>query len=324
MKGCLPCIPVVNGILPRPGGGTVRGVFLDRSSASILREAGGGDAVFLSPFVSDLACLYPVGVVARVERAWVGPIYLSSPPRPTMGVFAVVRGVCRARASRFQPQDDVLVAGDVEEVDLDHLRAAGHPCICGAGWRVLGGQTEVRSLEDIRVTVHGVCLGTGRRVGVAANASGLASPEQAHSVEHGIVRALQQWGLCTPRTLSAALTIEMEELKRSVEVGFRDRVPEVFGVTRAGACGNPLTNLAHFYLAQEFLASVDEGRSLPWSMEEARRRTLSHLVQDLEVTTRAGLRILQGLKLGMLHEDMRLSPRRAAAILRRFPSSPWD
>ncbi|MCL6450844.1 MAG: hypothetical protein K6T75_06090 [Acetobacteraceae bacterium] len=320
----LPAIPVVNGVLPRPQGGLVRGVFMDPLTLRLLRRLGPKGEVFLCPFLPDRRSLYPLGVVARIENVWLEEVFCPGPAHRQKALFARVRGAARGKASGFRLEQVGLVAEGLEPVDLEELRSRGYPTVCGAGWRPLRGFTEVRSLDDLLVTLEGVDLEGGRRLRLSANLGGLVSPEQAHTIEHAILRALRSYSLCSPRTLALSLSEEGQELKDSVEYGFRHRMPEVFGVTRAGACGNPMTDLAHFYLSREVVEGLSRGQSLAWSVEEARRKTLSRLAHDLEVSTQAGLRVLQGLKKGMRHDDTRLSSRTAARVLERFPPAPWD
>jgi len=321
----LATIPVANALLPRPDGGVVRGMFVDPAMARVLKRVGEGGAVFLCPFVAgaDGGGLYPVGVVARLEGLWREEVFCGPAERRAV-VLARVRGVGRARARGFAIMERLLVATAVEPLDLDDLREGGYPTICGAGWRATSGRTDMRSVDDLVVTIHGVDLEGGDDVALQSNLGRLLEPEQAHTVEHAIIRSLQQYALCTPKTLISCIAEETDELKDSLDLGFRRRLPEVFGITNSGACGNPLTNLAQFYLAQEIVGSLADGQSLRWSVHEARRKTLSRLAADLEFTTQAGLRTLQGLKKGMMHDDTAPSPRHAAAILKRFPATPWE
>jgi hypothetical protein len=117
---------------------------------------------------------------------------------------------------------------------------------------------------------------------------------------------------------------ETSELKQSVETSIRFSLPEALGVTRSGACGNPMTNLARFYLAREFVSNVEAGRSLNESLTKARRRTMSQLTQDLGLTMQPGLRALQGLKKGMSHDDTPLKINICKKVIGRFPFDPWE
>ena len=181
----------------------------------------------------------------------------------------------------------------------------------------------MKAPNDLPMTIYGVEYESGNEVSLSGNVGGLLSPEQAHTIEHAIIRSLQKYAMCTPKTLAKAVLEEGRELKRSVEIGYKLRRPEVFGVTSSGACGNPLTNLAQFYLAKEMVESIDEGYSIIESMETARRKALSKLTDELELTTEIGLRALQGLKKGMLHDDSPIAQKYTKRVLRRFPPSPW-
>ncbi|MCL4423937.1 MAG: hypothetical protein M1553_00455, partial [Firmicutes bacterium] len=148
--------------------------------------------------------------------------------------------------------------------------------------------------------------------------------EQAHTLEHSIIRSLQQNGICTQKTLTVSMKRETDELKQSVEMAYRYQRPEFFGVTSSGSCGNPLSNLAQFHLVGELVEKLKEGASLFESLEVARRKTLSKLSGELELSTQKGLRCLQGLKKGMFHDDTVLGKDLLRRVLGRFPFSPWD
>jgi len=53
-------LPIINGVLPRPDGGVLQGVFLDPFFANMLINAGVGSDVFLLPISSEDNSLYPV------------------------------------------------------------------------------------------------------------------------------------------------------------------------------------------------------------------------------------------------------------------------
>ena len=67
-------IPIVNGVLPRPDGGVLQGVFLDSFFANMLVKTGVGNDIFLFPLSSDDKSLYPVGVLVRIEDMWVDKV----------------------------------------------------------------------------------------------------------------------------------------------------------------------------------------------------------------------------------------------------------
>jgi hypothetical protein len=89
-------------------------------------------------------------------------------------------------------------------------------------------------------------------------------------------------------------------------------------------CGNPLTGLAKFYLADELRKQLENGAGLTRSVEKARLSALSKVADDLGLSTRQGIRVLEGLKRGMLHDDSTLSDATLKKILKRFPLSPWE
>ena len=98
---------------------------------------------------------------------------------------------------------------------------------------------------------------------------------------------------------------------------------EALGITASGICGNPLTNMAQFYMAQEFVDNIKAGKKLNASLADARRTTMSQLTNDIGLTMQQGLRTLQGLKKGMSHDDSLLKMNTYKKVIRRFPFEPW-
>lgn len=318
----IPVLPVANSILPRPDGGRISGVFVLEQGGEALAKAGVGQDVLVCPWVTDEDGLYPVGVVARLLA--IGPqTAVDAAGRELPVLLAVLEGRGHARWNTLQTAGGFVASPDVESMDLKAIRKE-YPAISGAGWLPAGGFTEFRDKTDIPVTVYGADIETGEAVNIRANVGGLVTQEQAHTVEHGIIRALRTYGLCTPRTLLAAMARETDELKQSVEFGLRFALPEIIGRTATGACGNPMTNLAQFYLAREFVDSVAAGKSLPRSIHDARQRAMSRLTGELGLTMQRDLRALQGLKKGMSHDDTPLRVEIAKRVISRFPSEPWD
>ncbi|MEW6545437.1 MAG: hypothetical protein AB1446_00780 [Bacillota bacterium] len=319
-------IPVANGVLPRPDGGVVTGIFVNPYAARVLQEAGPDADILLCPYAVTKGRLYPVGVMVSVQEAWMQPVYVGSPCGPyrkVTALFARVTGRGRFRAGSFWRRGHILLASRVEALDVAALRGQGYPAVDGAGWQAVGGHTRFQGAEDVVVTLEGVEYESGRRVEVTGNVGGIIPPDQAHTVEHGIIRALAQYAFCTPRLLREAFAEEGRELEQSLDVGFRLRLPEVFGVTRAGACGNPLSDLAHFYLARELVERLAEGEPFPRSLEAARNVTMSRLVEELELTDRAPFRVPRALKHGMFHDDTPMDMATLKRVLARFPASPW-
>ena len=316
-------VPVINGVLPRPGGGEVTGVFLDAFTARLLTEMGPDETVLLCPFDSASGRIYPVGVTTRLGEMWAQDVYIQGPNQKARALFARVAGVERVRSSRFEMQGRLLAAKQVKPLDLSELRSDGYPALDGAGWYPLGGFTDAKAPNDISVSIYGQEYESGRRVSVSAQLGGLVGLEQAHTIEHAIIRSLQRYAMCTSKTLAQAISEEATELRHSVEIGYKFNRPEIFGVTESGACGNPLTNLAQFYLANEMLKNLDEGHSVFESIDTARKKALSKLTEELDLTTDIGLRALQGLKNGMLHDDSPVAQKYLKRILSRFPESPW-
>lgn len=317
-------IPVVNGVLPRAIDGLVQGVFLDPFTTGMLRDVGQDGSVFMAPFACDDGDLFPIGVIGRIEALWAGPVYVGVPPQPRTALFAVVRGLGRGRASGFAIQGQALIAGGVREIDFGRLRDEGYPVICGGGWEPGGGTTDQSPGSGLTVEISGTDVSDGCAVSIHGRLEGLVSPYQAHTIEHGIIRSLAQYGLVSPRTLTRSIKREGEELRASVERGFRDELPEVFGVTSSGACGNPLTHLARFFMVRDLFERLKAGDDVLPSITRARKKALSELSDVLRIDTGEGIRIVQGLHRGMRHDDTPLTPRVLARVLARFPTDPWS
>ena len=314
----VPVVPVVNGMVPRESQ-EMTGVFLDTWVQRAFAAAGRRGALLL-PY-NDETGLYPVGSLVEVQDAWKDRVMLSPSFVVRSAVFVRVEGKGTAKAAGFDMENGILVAQDVEVLDLSALRST-YPLIDGSGWTALEGETEARGRDDIRVEIYGVTH-AGEPVELRANLGGLVDREAAHTIEHAVIRSLRSYALATPKTVRIAMDAEAQDLKTSIDAGYRLRMPEVFGVTSTGVCGNPLTGLAHFYLASELRKNLNMGVPLPDSLQNARLSTLSKVAGDLELSTDKADRVLQGLKLGMMHNDTPLSGDRLKAILRRFPLSPW-
>ena len=314
-------LPVANGLLPKPDGGKITGVFLPDQGREAMGKAGSGQDVLICPWVVETQTLYPVGVVARLIKAWPQTV-VGADGKEYQLLMAMLEGGGHARWHTVQANGPYLVSNDIEPLNLKAMRKE-YPAVSGAGWLPAGGFTEFRAATDIPVTLYGADLETGRQVSVKANLGGLVSQEQAHTVEHGMLRALKTYGLCTPRTLLDSMARESEELKKSVELGIRFTMPEIIGRTSTGACGNPMSKLAQFYLAQEFVDNVAAGKSLDRSLSDAKRTAMSQLSGELGLTMDHGTRVLQGLKKGMRHDDTVLKVETCKKVIARFPLEPW-
>lgn len=314
-------LPILNGILPRPGG-TVTGVFLAPWLLPAVAKAGKGADLFLAPVGPD-GSLYPLGVIAKVGEFWSQDVYIMGAEQPVAkGVFLSLFGRDHAKARTYTTSGRSLIALGVQLMPVKDLRPE-YPCISGAGWVPQGGYTENRGDGDVIVCIEGFDVTSGESVALSGQIGSLVTYQQAHTIEHAIIRSLQSYAFCSPKTLAEALVDESRELKTSVETGMRLQRPELFGVTSSGSCGNQLTHLAQFYLTDEYLRELQSGHPALASLDTARRRTLSRLTQDLSITTEAGLRALQGLKRGMQHDDSRLGEEVLKQVLMRFPASPW-
>ncbi|EGO62664.1 hypothetical protein [Acetonema longum] len=309
-------LPVANGILPRPDGGRITGVFVTEQVSPILNRVSVGQDILVCPWVVDSQKLYPIGVLARITDRN-SQIVTDETGQQIPVVMIALEGRDQARWHTLKMLSGALASGDVERMDFKQSRKE-YPVISGAGWLPEGGYTEFRAASDIPVTLYGKDLETGDEISIRANLGGLVSQEQAHTVEHAIIRSLRTFDLCSPRTLAESIIVETGELKRSVEAGFRFGLPEVLGRTSTGICGNPMTNLAH-----DFFDNLSAGRTLNESLAKARLSAMSQLTQDIGLTTQPGIRVLQGLKKGMSHDDTPLRTETAKKVIARFPLDPW-
>lgn len=315
----IPVLPVMNGAIPREST-EITGVFLDKRSRQIFRT-GRGSLVLLLPF-DYRSGLYPVGTAVSIEDVWQQPVLTSPSFNVVDALFVRVCGKATVKAGGFRVRNGRVHARDIERLDLKKLREV-YPLIDGSGWSPTGGSTEVRGSRDIRVTILGVSH-EGEKVSLSANLGDLVSGEIAHTIEHAIIRALQRYAMVTPKTLRECMKEETDALKASLNAGYSLKMPEIFGVTSSGMCGNPLTGLAHFYLSHELRRNLESGASFARSLEDARLSALSKVTGDLDLTTQRGTRVMQSLKMGMMHDD---SPQESVilrSVLRRFPLSPWD
>lgn len=315
-------LPVGNGIFPRCGG-SIRGLFLDAFSLRTLVQLRRGSVAFLVPLTMGGQALYPAGMLVRIEGLEKAETMDAVTWNKGEVLVARLTGLAHARAKRFVAERRFIVAEDVEELDLNRLRSLNQPVISGAGWQPQGGYTEPRSLKDITITIYGNDF-DGNQVEIRGQVGGLVTPEQAHTVEHAIIRILREYGICTPKNLAWAMKEETTELKQSLALGFAFKLPEILGQTSSGYCGNPMTNLAHFYLGQELARFLHEGEILPVALERARTRTLARLTRDLDLGSQPEVFALRGLKLGMLHDDSELLKRTLRRVLSRFPTDPWS
>ena len=172
--------------------------------------------------------------------------------------------------------------------------------------------------------IEGERGGKRRATSIAPDIASSYLCEQAHTIEHSMIRTLNTHCLCSAKTLIEAMQKETDELKKSVEVSLKYTLPEALGVTQSGYCGNPMTNLAQIYLAKEFIGGLQAGKSFHASLDKARRLTMSQLTGDIGLTEKAPLRTLQGLKKGMAHDDTLLKMEVYKKIIARFPFDPWE
>ncbi|CVK21798.1 hypothetical protein SPSPH_003890 [Sporomusa sphaeroides DSM 2875] len=314
-------MPVANGVLPRAQGGTITGMFIIENGGQLLLDVGVGKEILICPWIVEEQGLYPVGVIVRIMNIWNHAV-VDEAGVETPVLMAKLEGRGHARWHTLRTAGSYIYSDNVEQLNLKKLRQE-YPSISGAGWAPQGGYTEFRDKSDIPVTLYGNDLETGRQVSITANLGGLVELEQAHTIEHSVIRALQTYGLCTPRTLIAAMSRETDELKKSVEFSIKHTLPEALGLTASGACGNPMTNLAQVYLAQEFVSNIEAGKSLNESLDKARRSTMSQLTDDIGLTMNQGIRVLQGLKKGMVHDDTILKLQTYKKVISRFPFEPW-
>lgn len=311
-------VPVINGVLPRPGGGRSAGAFLEMERGLRLET---GVGVFVCPLVPATGRLYRVGVLAKVVDTRNQVVEIPG-KEPAPFRMTLLEGTTHARWNTMQFSQGSLLVEGLEPLDFQALRSQ-YPVVSGAGWVPQGGYTEFRSLADIPVTLYGNDIERNFPLELRANLKGLVSMETAHTIEHAMIRSLRTYGLCTARTLQESMRQETEELTWSVERSMQFALPDVLGQTQAGACGNPMTNLAQFYMAEEFSEQLKVGNGNGLALDRARRAVMSRLTGELGLTTEPGLRSLQGLKKGMLHDDSLLSLDLCKRVLSRFPLEPW-
>jgi len=314
-------MPVANGILPRPEGGTITGMFIIENGGRLLLDVGVGREMLICPWIAEEQGLYPVGVIVRIMNIW-SETGVDDKGAEIPVLMATLEGRGHARWYTMGAAGSYIYSNDIEYINLKKMRKE-YPAISGAGWLPQGGYTEFRDKSDIPVTIYGADLEAGQQISMTANLGGLVELEQAHTIEHSVIRALNTYGLCTPRTLVEAMSRETDELKKSVEYSIKHTMPEALGLTASGACGNPMTSLAQFYLAQEFVGNLHAGKSLNESLDKARRSTMSQLSDDIGITMRQGIRVLQGLKKGMAHDDTILKLETYKKVINRFPFEPW-
>jgi hypothetical protein len=313
-------IPVLNGIFPRWEGGRIQGLFIDPFLINIVKAIGTGGDIFLCPYSTDTGSFYPVGAVCRIGKWDMAKVQAPG----LTGLMATIEGRSGGKASGFDITPAGIVARGIEPIDLDDLCDLGYPVISGAGWVPAGGLTETRSKEEVIITIYGTDLETQKEVSVSGNVGRLIEPEKAHTIEHAIIRSLQQYALCTPKTLAYSIKQEAQELKASVKMGFKYALPEVFGVTASGVCGNPLTNMAKFYLTKELISNIKKGRRFDESLKQARVKTMSRLTSDFEISIGMPDAVLHGLKKGMAHDDTPIELIRLKNIIKRFPIRPAE
>lgn len=314
--------PVANGVLPKPQGGRITGMFVVEQGGQMLADIGVGNDIVACPWIVDEQALYPVGVVSRIVDLAENSIADTAGEEIPV-LIAVLEGREHVRWQSLKQTGQYLQSGELEELDFRLMRKE-YPVISGAGWMPEGGYTEFRDSMDIPVTVYGKNLQTGQQISINANLGGLVTQEQAHTIEHAIIRSLRTYCLCTPRTLAASIVQETDELKKSLDFSIRHSMPETLGLTASGACGNAMTNMAQIYLAHDFVQNMQAGKSLNDSLIKARRTTMSQLTQDLGLTMQSGLRVLQGLKKGLSHDDTPLKLEIYKKVIKRFPMDPWE
>ena len=213
---------VANGAMPRVGG-EITGVFLDSWTKRVFR-ARRGSPVLLLPF-SGSTGLYPVGTAVAIEESWAQQVIAAPSLKVIEALFARVTGKATVKAGGFHSADGILFAANPEVIDLakpEHLSV-----IDGAGWRASQGSTEARGRHDIRVSIYGISHG-GEEVVLSGNLGDLVDAEEAHTIEHAIIRSLSQYAMVTPKTLRECVRDETEDLKASLEIGYRLKMPEVF------------------------------------------------------------------------------------------------
>ena len=236
--------------------------------------------------------------------------------------FAKVIGRERYKAQSFDFSDDGLVASG--------LRVYSSNARNGLSSNLWSRMVSYRRLwtfgtdrNNIEITIYGFEFEKGGDVSITARISGEIEPEKAHTIEHAIIRSLKNYAMCTPKTLRSCIIKETEELKWSVEVGIAKKLPEIFGVTKSGMCGNPLTQMASYHLSDELKKQIQSGENIIKSIENARTKTVSKITREMDISTQKGIRQLQGLKKGMFHDDTPEELKTLKKVIMKFPQDPW-
>lgn len=204
-------------------------MFIDPFAVQGLQSMGIGGEVFACPLSFEDGKFFPVGMLAAISAMWSQEVMLPQLKVKRTALFVRLTGKVRAKAENFFTADNLVVGGGIRPVNLADLRAKGYPTICGAGWAPQGGYTEVRSPREVEITIYGIDTEDGTGVSVSAAVGGIITPEQAHTIEHAIIRSLRSYGICTPKTLRDAISRETEELKELVAAGIKFRIPRFSG-----------------------------------------------------------------------------------------------
>ncbi|MFA6074498.1 MAG: hypothetical protein WCV63_00665 [Negativicutes bacterium] len=315
-------MPVANGVMPFAEGGNIIGAFMPKQGGAAVIRAGVGKELLICPWIEKSEKIYPVGIVTVIRDIWFEKaMYENGESVPI--ILARLEGRGFARWHNLRAEKGNIFCDRVEPMKMFSERLK-YPVLSGAGWVAEGGCTEFKGINDIPVTVYGYDTETGDEVEISANLGGVVSEEHAHTIEHGIIRALNVYGLCTPKTLIEAMAEETDELKQTMEIGMRFTLPEILGATSTGQCGNQMTNIAQFYLNKDFITNLEKGKDVVSAVEQARKSAMSHVVEDIGLTMQKGIRVLQGLKLGMSHDDTPISVETAKKVIARFPFDPWS
>ena len=316
-------MPITNGVFPAPYREPITGMFVLEYDKRILRKIGlKRDILLCSAYFNPDFQVYPVGIVTRINDLWEKEIF-DEELRIQKALMVSFEGRAFARWHTLKKGNAYLYSDKIEILNFRKTRAE-YPVISGAGWQATGGYTEIEDEQNIRVTIYGKSLPAGEDVSITAKLGLLVKKEQAHTIEHSIIRALNTYAFCTPRTLIESMGKETKELKQSVEFSMKYAMPEVLGITQSGVCGNPMTSMAQRYLTEGFYDNLKSGKSLDESLIKARKSTMSQLTSNMDITTKKELRGLQGLKRGMAHDDTFLKVQTYKKIISKFPFSPWE
>ncbi len=127
-------VPVINGVLPRPGGGRSAGSFFETENRVKIEN---GMGFFVCPLVPASGTLYRVGVLAKVVDTRRQLVERPGQDRVPIQMV-LLEGITHARWNTVQFSQGSLRVDGLESLDFRALRN-DYPVVSGAGWVPQGG-----------------------------------------------------------------------------------------------------------------------------------------------------------------------------------------